>query len=531
MRNKTVRVALLIVLVLAVVLGCQKQETKTKEQDLVHVKSQKGENAKKVIFLLADSLMAQSIDRGIEQNELPAFRFMIEQGQYYKDVVSSFPTMSVTIDSSLMTGTYPDGHRVPGLVWYSQDDKKVINYGTGPMELINHGVNPVLVDALVNLNNKHLNMEHPTIFEDLAQRGLKSGSINGLIYRGTKEHTLSIPPWIQVPTVLPKELKVKGPDYMALGSLTNPLKEVQKLPEGLANRMGLNNSYSIEMAKYLIKENQLPDFLYVYLPDLDQKLHKNGPSDLEGVKKLDKQLYSLLQSFGSPEEALNKAVFIVSGDSGMTQIRPDRETSKIDLPGFFKDYHVLRAGETVTDKTEIIFAVNETMAYVYKLRADQSLRDMAHLMIADPRIDIVSWKENSWIYALQGETSKEVRFKANGRLIDPYQQKWAVENNVDALDLKIDEPNHTIHYGQYPDALRRLTGALYSHKGEYLVVTAKPGYELADRSSPTHHGGGGHGSLRQEESLIPLIVCGTDQKPPYLRIIDLKSYLLKLMNK
>lgn len=531
MRIKTVRVALLLVLVLAAVLGCQKQETKTKEKDLVHVKSLKGENAKKVIFLMADSLMAQSIDRGIEQNELPAFRFLIKRGQYYKDMVSSFPTMSVTIDSSLMTGTYPDGHRVPGLVWYSQDDKKVINYGTGPMEVIKHGVDPVMVDALVNLNGKHLNMQHPTIFEDLAQRGLKSGSINGLIYRGTKDHTLSIPPWIQVPTVLPKEIQVKGPDYLALGSLTNPLKDVQKLPEGLVNRMGLNNSYSVEMAKYLIKENKLPDFLYVYLPDLDQKLHKKGPADLEGVKELDKQLYSLLQSFGSPEEALKKAVFIVSGDSGMTQIRSDREKSKIDLPAFFKDYHVLRPGETVTDETEIILAVNETMAYVYKLRTDQSLRDMANLMIADPRIDIVSWKENGWIHALQGATSKEVRFKANGRLMDPYQQKWTVEKDINVLDLKIDSPNHTINYGQYPDALNRLKGALHSHKGEFLVVTAKPGYELADRSSPTHHGGGGHGSLRQEESLIPLIVSGTDQKPPYLRIIDLKSYLLNLFNK
>jgi hypothetical protein len=73
-----------------------------------------------------------------------------------------------------------------------------------------------------------------------------------------------------------------------------------------------------------------------------------------------------------------------------------------------------------------------------------------------------------------------------------------------------------------------MCGALHSHSGEFLVVTAKPGYELADRSSPTHIGGGGHGSLRQEESLIPLIVCGTDQKPQYLRIVDLKSFLLKL---
>ncbi|WCR28598.1 hypothetical protein L3476_07630 [Paenibacillus thiaminolyticus] len=49
----------------------------------------------------------------------------------------------------------------------------------------------------------------------------------------------------------------------------------------------------------------------------------------------------------------------------------------------------------------------------------------------------------------------------------------------------------TVRYGHYPDGLRRLSAALHSHEGEFLVVTAKPGYELADRSSPTHKGGGG----------------------------------------
>ncbi|AJS59904.1 alkaline phosphatase family protein [Paenibacillus sp. IHBB 10380] len=522
---------LLIIFILTTSFGCHRQESKPKEQDLLHVKSIKGENSKKVIFLLIDSLMAQSIDRGLQQKELPAFQFLIEHGQYYKDMVSSFPTMSVSIDSSLLTGAYPNDHRVPGLTWYSSNEKKVINYGTGPMEIFKHGINPVLVDALINLNGKHLNPQVPTIFEDLARHGLKSGSINGLIYRGTIDHTLSIPTWVKGPTSLPRKIKVKGPDYFALGSLSNPLQDIKNLPDGLTRRFGLNNTYSVETVKYLMKKNQLPDFLYVYLPDLDQKLHKKGPSDLNGVKEVDRQLHSLLQTFGSPEEALSKAIFIIAGDSGMTQILPVEENPVIDLPSFFKDYHVLRPGETVSQETDIILAVNETMAYVYKLQTDKSLRDIANLLIVDPRIDFISWKEKDWIYAVQGKTAKELKFKANGKIIDPYQQKWRVEQDFEVLDLKVNLKNHSLDYGQYPDALQRLSGALNSHPGEYLVVTAKPGYELADRSSPTHKGGGGHGSLRQEESLIPLIISGTDQKPQYLRIIDLKSFLLKLLIK
>lgn len=150
-------------------------------------------------------------------------------------------------------------------------------------------------------------------------------------------------------------------------------------------------------------------------------------------------------------------------------------------------------------------------------------------LAADPRVDFISWKEKDWIYAVQGQTAKELRFKTNGDLTDPYRQKWAVEGNLGVLDLNTDPSKGSLGYGQYPDALQRLLGALNSHQGEFLVVTAKPGYELADRSSPKHKGGGGHGSIRQQESLIPLIICGTDQKPQYLRIIDLKPFILKLL--
>lgn len=515
--------------------GCQKEEAKTDEQDVVQVKSVKREDSKKVIFFMVDSLMSQAIDDGIKQNKLPAFQYLTEHGMYYKDMVSSFPTMSVTIDSSLITGTYPNRHHVPGLIWYSADKKKIINYGTGPMEIWKQGGNEVLKDALINLNGNHLNPQIPTIYEDLAKHGLKSGSINGLIYRGAANHRLTMPDWLTGIISLPKEVQVKGPDFFALGSLANPLENVKELPDGLTKRLGLSNEYSMEAVKYLIKENKLPDFLFVYLPDLDQKLHKKGPQERSGVEELDKQLGSLLQQFGSPQEALRKNIFIIAGDSGMTSLYSAQNNSVVDLPSLFKDYSVLKQGESVTDETDIVLAVNETMAYVYNLNKENSLRDVAHALTSDPRIDLVSWKEKEWIHVLQGETNKEVKYTSNGSTVDRYQQKWTVEQDLDVLDLKlntnVNTKNQTLSYGKYPDVLQRLSGALHSHSGEFLVVTAKPGYELADRSSPTHEGGGGHGSLHEKESLVPLIICGTNEKPQYLRIVDVKPYLLKLLTK
>ena len=443
-------------------------------------------------------------------------------------MVSSFPTMSVTIDSSLFTGSYPDEHRVPGLTWYSTIEKRLINYGTGPIESMRLGVDSVLENILLNLNGAHLNRQLPTIHEDLHALGLKSSSINGLIYRGNIDHTLTIPPLVDITTSLPRSLTVQGPDYLTLGALSDPLKDKELLPDGITDRIGLNNEFSILNINYLIREKKLPDFFFVYLPDLDQKLHKNGPADLGGLKELDRQIASVLESFGSVEEALDQAIFIITGDSGMSQIKPAEDEPTIKLTSFFNDYNVLKPDEAVTDNTQIVLAVNETMAYVYSLQIDK-LTELANLLKADPRVDIISWKENAWINVIQADTNKKLRFQAKGKLQDYYQQKWTVVGDIDILDLNIDQKS--IEYGKYPDGLQRLTSALHSHPGNYLVVTAKSGYEFSGNSSPTHTGGGGHGSLDEEVSLVPLIIIGSDQKPQYLRIVDLKSFILKLLAK
>lgn len=526
MRTKMSRL-LLLLCILVLVPGCQR--TDQKPEDRIQTQSIGGTASKKVIYLLVDSLMPQAIDRGIERNELPAFQFLIKHGQYYKNMVSSFPTMSVTIDSSLLTGTYPDGHRVPGLTWYSASEKKVINYGTGPMEVMKHGVNPVLTDALLHLNGSHLNPRVPTIYEDLARRGQTAGSINGLIYRGTKKHTLTIPAWIQRPASLPREMEVAGPDLLALGALLNPFEDVADLRDGITGRMGFNNTYSVEAAKYLIRTNQLPDFLFVYMPDLDQKMHKHGPGERRGVEEADRQLRSLLEEFGSMEDAIRQAVFVIAGDSGMTSILPARDNPVIELPSLLANYRVLRPGETVTDEADLILAVNETMAYIYANGKDKPLRTVAEALAADPRIDIIAWKERGWVHAVPGSMSREMRYRSDGPFTDVYGQAWTIEGDAKVMDLRMDSAAKTIGYGQYPDGLRRLSAALHSHEGEFLVVTAKPGYELADRSSPKHKGGGGHGALRSEESLVPLLICGTDRKPEHLRIIDLKPFLLELL--
>ena len=513
-----------------VTVSCSKPAAE--EQDLIHMKSvETKQSTKPVIVILVDSLLTSAIDKGVAEHRLPTIQYLIEHGQYYKQFVSSFPTMSVTIDSSILTGAYADKHKIPGLEWYSSADQQVINYATGPKDFLYRGADPFLTQSLVHLNAKHLNKQIATVHEDLHQKGFTSGSINGIIYRGPIAHHLSIPTWMSGPTSLPETVSVKGPDFFTFGAFSNPLAGKLELKDNPIQRMGLNNAFAADTASYLIKQDQVPNLLLIYLPELDLALHKDGPSHEKKLTELDQQLKQMMMSYGSLDKALEQAVFVVMGDSGVSQVKPSEQQPVIDLPSLLKGYRILKPGDMVQPDTDLALAVNETMCYVYNLHPkNNSLPDIVNLLSGEDRMDLIAWKEGPWVYVRTAGTAQMMRYQPGKDLFDPYGQGWKIEQDERVMDLRINRDQQpTLRYGKYPDGLMRLYAALHSHEGEYLVLTAKMGQEFAGLSTVTHKGGGAHGSLHQTESLVPVLIGGTNQQPKHQRIVDLKDYFLQLV--
>ena len=221
---------------------------------------------KPVILIVVDSLMSESLQKAIEEGKAPAFSFLINNGQFYPDVISSYPTMSVAIDSTLLTGTYPDQHKVPGLIWYKEDENRMVSYGSGICEIWNNGVRNVALASVIHLNNNHLSKEVQTIHEELASRQLPSASINGLLYRGSVQHQLNVPKLISMVNLLPKEIEINGPALLSLGALSqyNSENDCYKF---LWNRMGGNNEFTVNELSHLIEQRKLPAFTLAYLPD------------------------------------------------------------------------------------------------------------------------------------------------------------------------------------------------------------------------------------------------------------------------
>lgn len=480
-------------------------------------------SSKKVVFIAVDSLMEQPLQEVLKSEDVPSLKFFMENGHYYPELISSYPTMSVTIDSTLLTGTYADQHKIPGLVWYNQSENRIISYGNSPFENIKLGISNFIKDCLYELNNADLSTDVETIHEHLHKNNLSSASINGLIYRGNTKHILSIPRILNIFPKIPNTIETKGPDLFSFGNLKR--LDLNKRP--LLKKYGMGDKSSIRELTYLIKQNLLPSFTLVYLPDNDWTVHFKGPDTLKGLKKIDKHLQNLLDVFPSWDDALKEITWVLIGDSAQSWVAAKKSEALIKLKNLLGTFQIAKIGDIKADD-EIVFTANERMAYIYALQDLIKLSDIRDKLLEDDRIAFISWREQDTIHVDAPGKNEELTFKKGGTFTDEYQQSWELQGDYSILDLTIQDDG-TIKYGDYPDGLARLFGAMNSHEGRFLIAEAKPGYEFKGESSPTHDGGGAHGSMHAKDSVAPIIIAGTDELPENYRVVDMKKWVLKLV--
>lgn len=217
------------------------------------------------------------------------------------------------------------------------------------------------------------------------------------------------------------------------------------------------------------------------------------------------------------------------GDNGHAPTGSNYRDFVIDLRKILKKYRITRIKRPVHKKDQLVLCVNQRMAYIYLLDKNIPLSVIADLLKNDSRIDIIAWKNEESIHVVSGRREGSLDYHPSGQYTDVYQQSWSVEGNLELLDLQVGDDNR-LTYGDYPDALARVYGALHSQPGRFLVVNAKPGCDFKAQSTPFHLAGAAHGSLHRQESLVPLVIAGADIKPKYPRLVDMKEYILNLMH-
>src|SRR5437588_8627137 len=85
-------------------------------------------SAKKLILVVIDGLTPAVLERAIEQRLTPTLAVLAEHGSYRR-AVSVFPSLTPVCMTSIVTGAFPDVHRIPHLVWYHRAERRIVEYG------------------------------------------------------------------------------------------------------------------------------------------------------------------------------------------------------------------------------------------------------------------------------------------------------------------------------------------------------------------------------------------------------------------
>lgn len=481
---------------------------------------------KKVILFVIDSLHPVVLGGILAEGKAPALRFLAKHGTYIDRVVSSFPTMTPVATSSIITGSWPDQHGVPGFIWYNEEIREIVDYGATWQSTLKIGPEKVLCNLLIKLNEEHLSPETPTLYEALEAGGYSTGCVNFFMHRAKQSYQAKIPFWIALATRFHLgQLKVSGPAHLTLGQLIHPPFSgwTYTYPRGVFHRFGFNDVYSGKIAAQLVRENKQPDFMVVYFPENDTYSHKHGPLRTgPSIERADVQVAAVLDAVGSWEKALEENVIIVTGDHAQSTVGLGNEFL-IDLDRALKSFKRLKATEEAGgDDQEIAICPNERMAYVYLLQQKNTLLpDVVGILSKDPRNAQIAWKVRENRYCvLQGGTEKQLFFSRVGLYQDVYGQSWDFEGDLAVVDAHV-SIEQEIKFGRFPDAFTRLISALEARSGSRVVVSAALGYEYLAVGAPTHPGGGSHGSLEEEDSTVPMIISGMPIRLDHPRIIDL----------
>ena len=514
-----------ILLILLCLTGCA--NTSEDEGASIQQVNEHKEPDKKVILVILDSMMGSLVDNSMEMGKIPALEFLIENGQYYKDLVSPFPTMSVVIESSILTGKMAHEHLVPGLVWYNEEEQRLIDYGSSIHKSVKLGLKQSLIDSLYHLNNRHLNPNVKTIFEELQDQNYTTGAVNTILYRGRKLHDMTLPSILDEWLEVNDSIQTFGPDLLAYGSIVKP-KVVQNkdLPDTVISSFGFNDKFSVEVVKELIKSGQQPDFLMVYLPSFDKEAHRNSPHYRVGFEEAERAFQEILNAYDSWEEALQENIFIVIGDHGQDKLKETVGEMAIDLDRIYKDYEITKLTDHVT-VGDLVVANNHRMSYIYPIFSNANLAALAEMAMIDDRVEMAAYLKDEWVYVMSPDYKETFRFKPGTSYKDRYDQWWDIEGNEEVVTIQKNEQDKKIAYVDYPDVLNQLYSALHSHKRETVILTAKPGFTFKSEGAPLHEDGGEHGGIHKNDSLASMIIAGTDKKPKYLRMVDLKSYILE----
>ena len=430
--------------------------------------------SKPLILIVIDGLTPSMFEGAVGSGETPTLAALAARGTYRR-ATSVFPSLTPVCLSSIATGAHSDVHEIPHLVWYDRTEQRLIEYGSSFGAVRAAGIGQTLRDTLVNMNRQHLAARAVTLFESLADAGLRTAAVNFTAYRGRTLHR----------STLPLLGDVMGPERFFFYNLFS--SDRTGAPLSWRNRpAGSIDAYAAAVGRWLVTRDAF-DFLVFYLSDYDYASHEHGPDTaLETLQRCDDAIASVIEAGGGMDSFLERYSVVVMADHGQTRVREATSLAAVyaGVDG------VLPLG-------------SNRAAHIYLqpgCRLDP--RAVAARLDGVPAAEVALFREDG--SAVARRDGEELRFTpdAGGR--------FELSGDGSILD--------------HPDALARTWAALGNRNAGEVIVSAAEGHEFADLGGGDHVGGGSHGSLVTGDTEVPLLLV--DVEGTAASIVDLASLVL-----
>jgi predicted AlkP superfamily pyrophosphatase or phosphodiesterase len=261
------------------------------------------------ILVVIDGLTPAMLEDAIERRTAPALAALAEHGEYRR-ALSVFPSLTPVCLSSLMTGTYPDEHGIPHLVWYHRGEKRVVEYGSSFAALRRVGTRRSIVDAIFRMNDEHLSRDVRTLFESADDAGLVTAAVNVVCYRGRTPHRARLPGLTRV---------AHGPKRFFYFNLFE--SDLTGAPMSVGGRhLGSNDRYAAAVGRWLVTRDGF-DVLVYYLPDYDYASHALGPDGAHAaLARSDAAVQALVDAAGGIDALLERYAIVLCSDHGQTRV-------------------------------------------------------------------------------------------------------------------------------------------------------------------------------------------------------------------
>jgi hypothetical protein len=479
-----------------------------------------------------DAMVPEMLERAIAAGAAPTLERLVEQGEFVRDCVAAFPSVTPVCAASIVTGVGQDVHRIPGMNWFHRGEDRYVEYGSSFRAAQRFGIARQLTDTVYNLNRVHLAAETPTLFESLDDADVRTAGTTYLMYRGRHLHEPQRDTTLTRMAAALMRYPVLGPRELFYADIFASRRTGCRAGLGMP---GVRDRHSGCVAAHLV-EHDLFDFLLLSLPDNDWYSHKNGPdAQIRSIAQADLQLARVMNAGGGVEEFLEEHAVIAMADHSQAPI-----TATIALQDELAELGVLGPGRAAaaarSAQPRIAVCPSQRAAMVYALH--ESERDAMRASVetralAIEGIDLVMWLERDAHEApreavISSPAHGELRFAPGGEVRDGRGRGWNVEGALAALGASVEDDR--LLAPAYPDALARVWSALTCATSGEVLLSAAPGVEFVDWGRQAHVGGGSHGSLHASDSLGALVITGVQvpsPAPPQWSLCDVAPLVLR----